>query len=74
MYNFKTLGCKFKFTHKKISSRDSSVGIATGWTAGSRFSAGARDFSLLHIVQTSSVVYPSYAMDIGGSFFGSKAA
>jgi hypothetical protein len=29
---------------------------ATGWTAGARFLAGGRDFSLLHTVQTSVVL------------------
>jgi hypothetical protein len=37
-------------------SRDSLVGIATGWTAGVRFSAGAKFFSILHIVQTGSAL------------------
>jgi hypothetical protein len=32
------------------TSRDSSVGIATGWTAGVRFPAGVRDFNILHSV------------------------
>jgi hypothetical protein len=35
-----------------LSSRDRWVGTATGWTAGVRFPVGARDFSLLQIVQT----------------------
>jgi hypothetical protein len=34
--------------------RDSSVGIATGWTAGVRFPVGARDVSVIHIIQTGS--------------------
>jgi hypothetical protein len=34
-----------------VMSRYSSVGIETGWTAGVRFPAEARDFSLLHSVQ-----------------------
>jgi hypothetical protein len=34
--------------------RDISGGIATGWTAGIRFAAVERDFSLLHGVQTGS--------------------
>jgi hypothetical protein len=42
---------------------DNSVGIATGWLDGVRFMAGARDFSLLHIVQTGAGAHPaSYAM------------
>jgi hypothetical protein len=32
--------------------------MATGWTAGVRFPAGAKDFSLLHIVQTGSGARP----------------
>jgi hypothetical protein len=56
-------------------SRDSSVGIATGWTTGVRFPAGARDFSLLHRVQTGSGAHPaSYTIGTGGSFPGDKAA
>jgi hypothetical protein len=52
-----------------------SVGIATGWTAGVRFRAGARDFSLLHSVQTCSGVHlASYTMGSGGFFPGAKAA
>jgi hypothetical protein len=51
---------------------DSSVGIATGWTAGR---AGARDFQFLHSVQTGSGAHPtSYSMGTGGSFLGGKAA
>jgi hypothetical protein len=34
------------------ASRDSSVGIATGCTSGVRFSAGERDYLILHSVQT----------------------
>jgi hypothetical protein len=34
--------------------RDSSVGIATGWTAGVRFPAEAKRFSVLHSVHTGS--------------------
>jgi hypothetical protein len=36
----------------RSGSRDSSVGA--GWTAGVRFPTGARDFSLLHSLQTGS--------------------
>jgi hypothetical protein len=39
-------------------SRNSSVGIGTGWTAGVRFPAGANDFSL-HSVQTGSGAHPA---------------
>jgi hypothetical protein len=38
--------CPFQFSFLYSRSRDSSIGIATGWTAGVRFSVGARDFSL----------------------------
>jgi hypothetical protein len=52
-------------------SRDSYVGIATGWTAGVQFLAEARDFYFLHVVQTDSGVHPtSYPMGTGGSFLG----
>jgi hypothetical protein len=48
--------------------RDSSVGIATGWTAGVRFPAGARNFSVLHSVQIGSGAHPaSSPMGAGGS-------
>jgi hypothetical protein len=40
------------FTHTE--SRDSSVGIATGWMSGYRFPVGAIFFSLLHNVPASS--------------------
>jgi hypothetical protein len=40
-------------------SRDSSVGIETGWTAGVRFPAEKREFSLLHGVQTGSGAHPA---------------
>jgi hypothetical protein len=54
--------------------RDSSVGIATGWTARVRFLTGARDFYLLHSVQTVSGTHPdSYSMGTGGYFTGGKA-
>jgi hypothetical protein len=40
-----------------------------GWTAGVRFQAGARDFSLLHRVQTCSGAHPAYyPMGTGVSF------
>jgi hypothetical protein len=35
-----------------LRSRDSSVGIVTGWAAEVRFPAGTRGFSRLHSVQT----------------------
>jgi hypothetical protein len=40
-------------------SRDSSVGIATEWTARVRFPA-VHDFSLLHSVQTDSRAHPTF--------------
>jgi hypothetical protein len=47
----------------------------TGWMAKLRFPAAARDFSLLHGVQTGSEAHPaSYPMGAGGSFPGSKTA
>jgi hypothetical protein len=61
-------------------SRDSSVGIATGYglndrMIGVRFSAWAGNFSLRHHVQTGSGALPSsYPMGTGGSFPGDKAA
>jgi hypothetical protein len=58
-------------------SRDSSVGIATGygWTAGVRFLAERRDLSLLHSVQTGSGAHlASYPMDTWDSFPGGRAA
>jgi hypothetical protein len=55
--------------------RDSSDGIATGWTAGVRFPSKARDFSLFHNLQTGSGAHPaSYPMDTGGSFPGGNVA
>jgi hypothetical protein len=46
-----------------------AAAIATGWTSGVRFSAGARMVSLLHRVQADSRAHPdSYSMDIGGLF------
>jgi hypothetical protein len=54
-------------------SRDSSVGIATGWTVGAQFPARERDYSLLHSVQTGSGVHPaSYPMDTGALYPGVK--
>jgi hypothetical protein len=49
-------------------SRDSSVGIAAGWTTQVRFPVG-QDFSFLHSVQTGSGVHPiSYPRDTWGDF------
>jgi hypothetical protein len=60
-----------------LKSRDSSVGIATGWTAeGSEFgSRQGREFSLLHVVQTGSGSHPpSSPLGTWGSFPGGKVA
>jgi hypothetical protein len=60
-------------------SRDSSVGIVTGYGldgrgVGVRVPVGAR-FSPLRVVQTGSEAHPtSYTMGTGGSFPGGKAA
>jgi hypothetical protein len=59
-------------------SRDSSVGIATGYGlddqgGGSSRPGRVKKFSLLHIVQTGSGVQPaSYKMGTGSSFPGVK--
>jgi hypothetical protein len=45
--------------HCSYGSWVSSVGVTTGWRAGVRFPAGARDFSLLHSVR--SVAGPTQA-------------
>jgi hypothetical protein len=61
-------------------SRDSSVGIATGYGLDDRmitvrFPAGFGNFSLRHSVHTVSGANPaSYPMGTGGSFPGGKAA
>jgi hypothetical protein len=59
-------------------SRDSSVGIATGYGlqdgVGVRVPVG-QEFLLLHVVQTGSGVHPtSYTKGTGCSFLGGKAA
>jgi hypothetical protein len=49
--------------------------MATGWTAGVRIPAEARDFSPLHRVHAGSGAHPApYLMDTWGSFPGGKAA
>jgi hypothetical protein len=56
-------------------SRDSSVGIATGWTVGVSFPTGAKDFALLLSVQTGSRVHSAfYPIGTEGSFTARKAA
>jgi hypothetical protein len=60
-----------------IMSSDSSVVVATGYGLDGRDSipGKARDFSLLHNIQTCSEIHPaSYPIGIGGSFPWSKAA
>jgi hypothetical protein len=62
-----------------METRDSSVGIATGYGLDDR-GVGVRvlvgqEFSLLHVVQTGSGARPvSYQMGTGGSFPEGKAA
>jgi hypothetical protein len=52
-----------------VSYSNTLVPRAMGWKAGARFSAGARDLSLLHSVQTGSSAHPtSYPMGLGGFF------
>jgi hypothetical protein len=61
-------------------SRDSSVGIVTGYglddrSSGVRFPPGAGNFSLLRRVQTGSGAHPaSYPVGAGDSFPWCKAA
>jgi hypothetical protein len=63
-----------KLTYIFIRSRDSLVGVETGWTAGVRFPAGARYFSIFHSVQTGFRAHPAfYRMSTGGFFPGGKA-
>jgi hypothetical protein len=62
---------------RRRSSRDSSVGIATGYEMDSLGSVPAveRDFSLLHIIQTGYGAYPTfYPTDNEGSYPRNKAA
>jgi hypothetical protein len=57
-----------------VGSRDSVVGIGTGYALDYR-RVVFREFSLLHAVQTGSGVHPtSYPMGTGGSFPGGKEA
>jgi hypothetical protein len=47
----------------EIKCRDSSIVIAKDWTAGVRFLAVARKFSVVHVVKTGSGAHPtSYPM------------
>jgi hypothetical protein len=77
----KILHCLFYYRNSSnTESRDSSVGIATGYglddgTIGIRFPAGAGNSSLCHRVQTGSGSHPSsYPIGTWGSFPGGKAA
>jgi hypothetical protein len=69
----------FKHVQAHKQSRDSAVGIVTGYRLddrrlGVRISVGSR-ISLFHVVQTGSGVHPtSYPMGTVGSFSGGKAA
>jgi hypothetical protein len=75
--------CIYEEINSRLSSgnsRDSSVGIATGYglddrMIGVRIPAVAGNFSLRHHVKTGSGAHPaSYPMVTGGSFSGGKAA
>jgi hypothetical protein len=69
-----------KFEATSCKSRDSSVGIATGYELddpGSRvrFLSVAGNFSLLHRVQNGPGAHPaSYAVGTRSSFLGGKVA
>jgi hypothetical protein len=56
-----------------VGSRDSSVGMATGWTARVRLRA-VQAFSLLHKVQTGSGAHPVSCSMGTGDFPRGKAA
>jgi hypothetical protein len=57
------------------SSQDSSVDIATGWTARVRFPTGASHFSLCHSFQTGSVSHSaSSPIGTGGKVAGAVVA
>jgi hypothetical protein len=53
--------CQMKIRELLLAegSRDSSAGITAGWTIGIRGPTGARDFTLLHSVETGSGAHPS---------------
>jgi hypothetical protein len=68
------LPLEFIALHEYMGSRDSAVGIATGYRLDFE-SRWRQEFSPVHVVQTSSGVHPtSYPMGIGGCFSGGKAA
>jgi hypothetical protein len=63
----------FKVIYGFITSTLSSVGVDTAWTVGVLFPAGARYLSILHSVQTGSMVYAtSYPMGTGAPSPGVK--
>jgi hypothetical protein len=66
--------CFFHVQGTDRESRDSSVGIATGY--GLEFeSRQGQEFSLLHVVQTGSGAHTAFSpMGIGGSFPWGKAS
>jgi hypothetical protein len=74
-----TIG-SFSTGYISVKSRDSSVGIATGYgqddrMIGVRFPEGAGNFSLRHHVLARSGAHPaSYLMGTRNSFLGGKAA
>jgi hypothetical protein len=53
-------------------NRGSSVGIATGWTVGVRFSTGARDFIFSTVSRWALGLTQHLFNGTGGSFPGSK--
>jgi hypothetical protein len=57
--------------HRRFGSWDSSVGIATGWTARVRFQT-VQEFSLLHVVHTGSGAHQAYLMGTGAVYTGVK--
>jgi hypothetical protein len=65
----------YKQQYQPKRSWDSSVGIATGWTARVRFPAGAKDLSPLHSNQIGSGAKPaSYPIGTEGSLAVVKPA
>jgi hypothetical protein len=65
--------CLINLAEEQLLTYFSSVGIATGLTAGVRFPARARNFVLLHSVQTGSKAHlASYPMSTGSTFPGVK--
>jgi hypothetical protein len=75
-------GCFFKILvsiYKNVTSRDSAVGIATGYGLDDQGVGGrvlwGQEISLLHVVQTSSGPHPiSCPVGTEDSFLGGKAA